>query len=110
MNKEILQKAIDTYGDDSQMDMCIEEMSELTKALLKFRRLENKKSTVKSIDYAEYISEKIHTASNVAEEIADVKIMLVQMEMIFGCSEEVNNQIEFKIKRLKERLKNGGVN
>ena len=107
MNKEILLQAIEKYGDDSQIDVCIEEMSELTKALLKFRRMENKKSAVKSIDYAEYIAEKIKCASNVAEEIADVKIMLEQMEIIFGCSEEINNQTEFKIKRLKERLENG---
>lgn len=30
--EELYRKAIDTYGADSQIDMAIEEMSELTKA------------------------------------------------------------------------------
>ena len=89
MNKEILQKAIETYGVESQVDVCIEEMSELTKALIKDRR-----------SYG-----NSHEAwKNVAEEIADVKIMLEQLEMIFECKEKVQEQIEFKVNRLGERL------
>lgn len=41
MDKEILQKAIDTYGVNAQSDMVIEEMSELTKEILKLRRVVN---------------------------------------------------------------------
>lgn len=41
---KILERAINTYGAYAQVDMAIEEMSELTKALLKHRRaLESKK-------------------------------------------------------------------
>jgi hypothetical protein len=39
--KEIECRAILTYGAQMQGDMCIEEMSELTKALLKYRRNED---------------------------------------------------------------------
>ena len=35
---EVLQECVDTYGAEAQVDMAIEEMSELTKALLKYRR------------------------------------------------------------------------
>lgn len=94
MNKEILQKAIDTYGVESQIDVCIEEMSELTKALIKDKRND-------SISVAEW---KSLVWKNIVEEIADVEIMLTQMKMIFNCKEDVESQIEFKINRLKERL------
>ena len=78
---EIMRKAIETYGEEAQTDMVIEEMSELTKALLKYRR------AMKSP--AAYDYEKIK--SNIAEEIADVEIMLAQCKMIFECSAEVEN-------------------
>lgn len=89
MNRtEILQKAIATYGEQSQVDMAIEEMAELTKALLKYRRNENMA-----------VSERL---DNIIEEIADVQIMLDQLKMIYGSTEK---QDEFKLKRLNERLK-----
>ena len=78
---EIMRKAIETYGEEAQTDMVIEEMSELTKALLKYRR------AMKSP--AAYDYEKIK--SDIAEEIADVEIMLAQCKMIFECSAEVEN-------------------
>lgn len=94
MDKEVLQKAINKYGASKQMDMCIEEMSELTKAICKIKR--------------ELASEegftKEETQNNLYEEIADVSIMLEQVNMMFECEDEVNKQIEYKINRLKERL------
>ncbi|MBR1391065.1 MAG: hypothetical protein IJ567_06445 [Lachnospiraceae bacterium] len=39
---EILEEAVRVYGKEPQIDMAIEEMSELTKALLKSRRAEAK--------------------------------------------------------------------
>ena len=95
MNIEILEKAISTYGDEMQVDVAIEEMSELTKALLKLRRWA-KKGTYENTICPGY--------QDIFEEIADVKIMIEQLEMIYDCKEEVNNQIEFKLNRLKERL------
>lgn len=81
----ILQKAISTFGKRSQVDMAIEEMSELTKALLKERRGDR-------------------TQDNVIEEIADVYIMLAQLTMMFDKNNEVQAQIEYKIKRLAKLL------
>ena len=90
MNRtEILQKAVDTYGRRMQEDICIEEMSELTKALIKCRRVKQE-------------HEESETAEeNVLEEIADVQIMLDQMRIIFG---DTSEQEEFKVNRLRERL------
>lgn len=42
MNRNILKKAIDTYGVKAQMMMCIEEAAELIQAINKyFRAVEN---------------------------------------------------------------------
>ncbi len=87
--KEIEYRAINTYGEQPQVDMCIEEMSELTKELLKLRRESTQAGFQKRRE-------------NIKEEIADVQIMLEQLRMIYGSTEK---QEEFKLKRLKERLK-----
>ena len=80
----ILEKAVDTYGAQAQIDMMIEEMSELTKALCKYRREATK-----------------HTFENVLEEMADVQIMLNQMALVF-C--DFNEQEIAKLERLEQRL------
>jgi len=41
MRPEVLEQAVNTWGKEAQVDMAIEEMSELTKALLKERRAVN---------------------------------------------------------------------
>ena len=69
-NREIYQKCIDVWGEDAQIKMCIEEMSELTKELCKNWR-KDKANTAEQIDH-------------ICEEIADVQNMAYQMQMIFG--------------------------
>jgi len=64
---EIERKAIKAYGHKKQEDICIEEMSELIKAIIKNRRYSS-----------------TETRQSIREEIADVQIMLDQMKMIFG--------------------------
>jgi DNA-binding protein H-NS len=80
----LLQHAITTYGIDAQTDMVIEEMSELTKALLKHRRKETQQHI-----------------KDIREEMADVQIMLDQMRIIYGDTSE--NEL-YKLERLAERL------
>lgn len=87
MNRqEILHKAIGCYGEAAQVDICVEEMSELTKALLKWRRSGTN------------ADELLH---NIREEIADVQIMLDQMRMIYGSTADEET---FKLERLEKRL------
>lgn len=91
---EALKKIIDTYGDQSQIDIAIEEMSELTKALMKYRRMETAES------------EKMDVwADDVAEEMADVSIMLDQLKMIFDNEADVNRFVDYKINRQIKRIK-----
>ena len=61
----IMIDALEYYGNNSQVDIAIEEMSELIKELLKNRRGEENRSMI-------------------ADEMADVYIMLEQLKFIFG--------------------------
>lgn len=95
MNKtELLKKAINTYGVQAQKDMMIEEMSELTKAILKERRAKK------------YIDLEV-ARSDIKEEMADVQIMLDQMKIIYGSPDK---WIELKMQRLESMLLSGGEN
>ena len=81
----ILNQLVDKYKD-KQINVCIEEMSELTKALCKHIRGNT-------------------DIENIKEEIADVHIMLMQMLMLFNIDEEEFLKIvDYKINRTKERL------
>lgn len=91
--KEIFEKAIATYGEKSQKLMLIEEMSELTKEICKDFRGEER-------------------YGGLAEEIADVEIVLTQVKMIYYrkyCdSSDFNAAVaayrKAKVKRLEKRL------
>jgi len=83
--QEVLDKAIKTYGNDAQILLAIEEMSELTTELCHSSRGRKHK---------------------IPEEIADVKIMMKQLEQIFDCEKEVEIMNVFKVRRLEGRLKN----
>lgn len=96
MDKEILKKAIDVYGATAQQDMVIEEALELALSILKFRRALRVENT----------EEILNRRDNIVEESADTRIMLEQVDMMFNCEEEVQEQIEYKINRLKARLNN----
>lgn len=104
MNKEILQKAINTYGEFNQMNMAIEEMSELTKAICKLRRASNELQNTNSV--YEKLKKIAVERKNIVEEMADCLITIEQLKMIFDCEGELNVEIDFKINRLKERLEN----
>ena len=68
--QDILRSAIDTYGAVMQITVAFEEMSELQKELCKHLRGSG-------------------SQENIAEEIADVEILMEQMKMIFYCENAV---------------------
>lgn len=86
---EVLQRALDTYGSSMQIVVMMEEMSELQKELCKYLRGK-------------------YSSANIAEEIADVEIMLEQMKMLFFCTDGVRNERRRKVVRLKDRLDKHG--
>lgn len=85
---ELYKQCIKLWGEDSQMQIAIEECAELVKAICKFQR------------YKSDIS-----ASQIAEEIADVEIMIEQLKIIFNCPNEVNIYKGAKLVRLGETVK-----
>jgi hypothetical protein len=90
------QECIETFGKEAQMDICIEEMSELTKALCKLKRKIKKALPVKDD------IETLH--NNILEEIADVYITLTQMEMLFDDNSILSDIVNYKIQRNKDRM------
>lgn len=80
----ILKATIHKYGAENQENMCIEECAELIHAI-------NKKHRGKP--------------HNIAEEIADVEIVLEQVKMINGCYGEVDEIKKQKLARLSDSIK-----
>lgn len=88
---KILKSAIKTWGEEAQIVVAIEEMSELTKALSKYLRYY----------VAEQQGDHGQIVADIREEMADVGIMLNQMELIFGdpTEEEI-----LKLLRLEQHI------
>ena len=91
---EALKKVININGLSAQEDVAIEEMSELTKAILKRRRAVKEQATADKIRKSE---------DNIREEIADCIIMIQQLILIYDVDGDIQMNINKKIKRLKER-------
>ena len=80
------------------IDLAIEEMSELIQALSKHKRLLQEDKTLRV--------DKTEIRENIKEEIADVNIILAKLkEMYFENNIELIKLIENKIRRTKELLK-----
>lgn len=87
---EILPDALEHYGERAQVDMMLEEMAELSKALLKLRRAQKFREPGQRL-----------LMEDVAEEIADVQIVLDQMKLLFPGWE---TWMQKKLQRLEERI------
>lgn len=76
------------YQFDKQCDQAVEECSELIQAIQKNKR---------------------NGSGNITEEIADVKIMIAQLEFLLGDGKrkEINRLINQKLERQLERIKSG---
>ena len=84
--KHILKQAIHTFGKDMQLNVAVEEFSELTKEICKHKRGADNKQ-------------------NIIEEMADCYIMLEQMKIMFGVSDvALSLEIHKKIERLKNTI------
>ena len=90
---EFFEDAVRIWGEEAQIRMCIEEMSELTKELCKFLRY----TKIAGQASEEKIEE---VKQNIIEETADVLNSALQMANIFG-KKEVE---EIKIKKVKRTI------
>lgn len=84
-DKEIIRSALRCWGPQHQVVVAIEEMSELQKELCKLQR------------------GKVNM-NHIAEEIADVEIMLAQLKEAFNLYHSVEGQRYFKLQRLEMRI------
>lgn len=89
--EELYKAAVQKFGERAQILVAIEEMSELTKALLKYIRHED----FNQGDYDDIVE-------SIAEERADVSIMLNQLTVIFGKNEDAETE---KLEHLADIVK-----
>ena len=99
----VFRRCICEYGVQPQVDMCLEEMSELAKALLKWRR---RGALVRGENVNPVADEKTlyDYRADIIDELADVRIMVRQMEIMFQAEDEVERRIDFKVDRQTGRL------
>lgn len=77
----ILRAAVETYGSGAQQMKAIEELGELIRALA-----------------------RANDPDNIAEEMADVEIMLAQLRIILGNDADIERWKVKKLQRLNRRL------
>lgn len=82
---DVYGRAVTYYGESSRLLLTIEEMSELTKELVKRARGRDNMAAI-------------------SEEIADVEIMLEQLKTLFGNRADVDCWKAKKLQRLIERM------
>ena len=88
---ELLEQAVEKYGKEPQVLQSIEEMSELSKELLK------------------NVNRNKENISEIILEIADVIIMIIQLNIIYtredkSFNEKLQGAIEYKIQKLKKYM------
>lgn len=92
MNREqlkVLDNSLMQNGVNQQLMVCMEEPAELIQAISKVERY----------------PDEVDRIENVVEEIADVSICIEYLKMIYNIDqEEIENWINKKIKRIKERV------
>ena len=80
------ERAVEAYGKDMQLNVAVEEFSELIKEICKHKRGRDNRD-------------------NIIEELCDCYIMMEQIEIIFDISgEELSEVYTNKLNRLENRL------
>lgn len=90
MERKTFCAALSRYGAQAQITMVFEEMAELQEALCR------------------HLRGRVIMPEHIAEELADVGIMLDQMAILFELEDEVAQQRAYKVRRLRERIGDDG--
>lgn len=85
-SRKVVENGVYLWGEDAQLDMAIEEMSELTQAILKLRRYPNDEQR----------------KEDAREECADALFMIFETAVILG-EEEVLDWFKKKVNRTELR-------
>lgn len=87
INKDILQKAIQKWGRDIQINKIQEEALELSLVLNQM------KCPTKDVEKME---------ENLYDELADMKIMMAQAEILFDAA-RIDARVQFKLEKLQSK-------
>ena len=91
---EAIRKIADHYGLNAQLNVATEELAELIQAIARFRRVDER-------DMLELAIRK----NLVAEEMADVEVMLAQIKYLMKIDERVEAVAKYEIERQLKRMK-----
>lgn len=86
---QMIQKILDHYGLENQMNVAQEECAELIQAIAKIQRANKAEPEL-----------LVH----LAEELADVRVMCAQLEQAYGLWLIVDEQIRTKLRRQLKRM------
>lgn len=89
IDREVFREALEVFGIGTQLRKLFEEVAEMLEAVCK-------------------CADGRDTVQHLAEEIADVRIMLDQMCILYDCELASAEQYSSKVKRLRERVKEAG--
>ena len=90
--KQLLDRVITANGMNKQLDIAIEELSELIQAICKIKRRDS------------LSNESFAVKGNLAEEMADVEIVLAELKLMFDNEDNVKEWKDYKLDRLEKRL------
>jgi len=96
ISQKLLEQMIQKYGESKQLNILKEECAEMIKAISKYEREENEENIILRI-------------KSIAEEEADVRIMLEQIDIIMlkhdpDYTNRVRCEMDIKEKRIKRML------
>lgn len=91
--KQLLERVITANGMNKQLDVAIKELSELIQAICKIKRRDS------------ISNESFAVKGNLAEEMADVEIILAELKLLFDNEGDVKEWKNYKLDRLEKRLK-----
>lgn len=103
-HKQKAAQILNHYGAENQRRQLIEECAELIQAINKYDR---EISKVITVDFVDDLSNISKAEQNIAQEIADVLIMIEQnIQALFDGDESfINKLIEYKLNRQLKRIK-----
>lgn len=93
---KMTEKIADYYGIESQKNQLVEEMAELTQAIIKLWRYKN------GVLYKKITEKELLT--NMVGEMADVRLVLNQLIYLMDAAAEVQDVVEHKVNREMDRI------
>ena len=92
-DESVYKTFLDSFGEDLQYTLTFEEMGELSQALCKYIRKHDNCTP----------EAKEELINHIAEEIADVKLCLEELQYMFNIGEKVKEIKDYKVARGKAR-------